>query len=250
MIPSFDPEKLAPMPLVPALRPIVLWGKNRHTAVAALALARKRAGEVFVAADSSSGQQWLGHPIMDSKSVPQDADVLYSWTEICPQLPNPCFPIALDLTNADRLTDELNRLSATDLHNVQAQLQHWSFLREASFIHNFIFYRFNCRIPPTAVIGTGTSLAYGGIGVVIHKDARIGDNVKIGQNVTLGARAGGNGPPAVGNDVFIGPNSVCLGGSIGDGAVIGAGSVVLKPVGAGVVVAGNPARPLRSAREE
>jgi 2,3,4,5-tetrahydropyridine-2-carboxylate N-succinyltransferase/tetrahydrodipicolinate N-acetyltransferase len=47
--------------------------------------------------------------------------------------------------------------------------------------------------------------------------------------------------------VEIGANAVVLGGvSIGNGAVIGAGSVVLHDVPAGAVVAGNPAKPIRS----
>jgi len=47
----------------------------------------------------------------------------------------------------------------------------------------------------------------------------------------------------IGNDVWIGANSVILPGvSIGDGAIVGAGSVVTKSVGCNEIVAGNPAR--------
>ncbi len=50
----------------------------------------------------------------------------------------------------------------------------------------------------------------------------------------------------VGNHVSIGTNSTILGGvQIGDGAIIGAGSVVTKNVPAGQVWAGNPARYFR-----
>ena len=51
-------------------------------------------------------------------------------------------------------------------------------------------------------------------------------------------------PLVIGRDVFIGVNAIVLGGVqlIGDGAVIGAGAVVTKPVPDFEVWAGNPAR--------
>lgn len=53
----------------------------------------------------------------------------------------------------------------------------------------------------------------------------------------------------IGNDVFIGANAVVLPGvRIGDGAIVGAGSVVTKDVPSYTVVAGNPARVLCSTR--
>jgi acetyltransferase-like isoleucine patch superfamily enzyme len=49
-------------------------------------------------------------------------------------------------------------------------------------------------------------------------------------------------PTKIGRDVWIGANAVILGGvSIGDGAVIAAGSIVARDVAAGFIVAGNPA---------
>lgn len=50
----------------------------------------------------------------------------------------------------------------------------------------------------------------------------------------------------VGNDVWIGRSAIVLGGvTIGDGAVVGAGSVVTKSVPPYAIVAGNPARIIR-----
>ena len=47
----------------------------------------------------------------------------------------------------------------------------------------------------------------------------------------------------IGNDVWIGGGAIILPGvTIGDGALIGAGSVVTRNVGANQIVAGNPAR--------
>ena len=54
------------------------------------------------------------------------------------------------------------------------------------------------------------------------------------------------GPVVIGNDVWIGMNSFILSGvTIGDGAVIGACSVVTRNVGPYTIVAGNPAKVIR-----
>jgi acetyltransferase-like isoleucine patch superfamily enzyme len=56
----------------------------------------------------------------------------------------------------------------------------------------------------------------------------------------------GQGIVRVGHDVFVGVNSVILRDvTIGDYAIIGAGSVVTKDVPPQVVVAGNPARVIK-----
>jgi acetyltransferase-like isoleucine patch superfamily enzyme len=53
-------------------------------------------------------------------------------------------------------------------------------------------------------------------------------------------------PVTVGNDVWIGHAVIILGGvNIGDGAIIGAGSVVTKDVEPYSIVGGNPARLIR-----
>ena len=53
-------------------------------------------------------------------------------------------------------------------------------------------------------------------------------------------------PILIGNDVWIGTNVIVLGGTtIGDGAVIGAGSVVTKNVPPYAIVVGSPARVIK-----
>jgi acetyltransferase-like isoleucine patch superfamily enzyme len=56
----------------------------------------------------------------------------------------------------------------------------------------------------------------------------------------------------IGNNVFIGEDAVILpqAGEIGDDAVIGVRAVVTKPVGAGEIWAGNPARKVGSRYDE
>ncbi|MFQ6552916.1 sugar O-acetyltransferase [Aestuariibius insulae] len=87
---------------------------------------------------------------------------------------------------------------------------------------------------------------------------RIGDRTQIGPGTQIltadhprdaATRAAGaemGKPVRIGADVWIGGGALILPDvSIGNGAVIGAGSVVTRDVADGVTVAGNPARPLR-----
>lgn len=43
------------------------------------------------------------------------------------------------------------------------------------------FFIYNSKIPYQAKIGKGTKFGYGGMGVVVHSKAVIGDNCSIGQ---------------------------------------------------------------------
>jgi len=106
----------------------------------------------------------------------------------------------------------------------------------------FIYAAF---IPHTAEIGAGTKLGYGGLGVVIHKDAKVGQDCLISQEVTIGGTGTQLGVPTIGNRVKIGAGAKILGPvSIGDEAVIGANAVVLDDVPSYTVVGGIPARVL------
>lgn len=101
---------------------------------------------------------------------------------------------------------------------------------------------FACDIPRSVRIGKGTVFAHSGLGCVIHSNAKIGENCKIQQNVTIGGR-GKHGTPIIGNNVFIGAGSTIIGGiKIGDNATIGAMTLVLKDVDENETVVGIPAR--------
>lgn len=98
------------------------------------------------------------------------------------------------------------------------------------------------EIHPGAKIGKGLFIDHG-MGVVIGEVAEIGDNLTIYHGVTLGGTGKDKGKrhPTVGNNVIIGCGAKILGPiSIGDGAKIGANSVVLKDVPKGKTAVGIP----------
>lgn len=131
------------------------------------------------------------------------------------------------------------------------KLSRWLYLHHIPLLPKLvtllIFLIYNSKIPYQAMIGSGTRLAYGGIGVVIHQDSRIGCNCTIGQQVTIG---GGNtkypGVPVVKDNVHIYKGAIVFGGiTIGNNVTIGANAVVNKPIPDNAVVAGVPAKILR-----
>ena len=90
------------------------------------------------------------------------------------------------------------------------------------------------------------------VDVFFPEKISVGDNTIIGYNTTILAheyliQEYRLGDVTIGSHVMVGANTTILPGvTIGDGAVIAAGSVVHKDVAAGTFVGGNPLRELKS----
>ncbi|WP_205698498.1 serine O-acetyltransferase [Conexibacter sp. SYSU D00693] len=103
------------------------------------------------------------------------------------------------------------------------------------------------EIHPGARIGRGLFIDHG-MGVVVGETAEVGDDVTLYQGVTLGGTgfATGKRHPTVGDRVVIGSGAKLLGPiEVGDGAKIGAGSVVITDVPPDSTVVGNPGHVVR-----
>lgn len=141
--------------------------------------------------------------------------------------------------------------------------------RKLVFVDNFLWMLYKIwnkflidfilgtEIPAETDIGKGLILAHGGKGVVIHHHAKIGDNVTVYHQVTIGGHGLGNfdeaykeankhkavSAPVIGNNVTIFTGAKIIGPvTIGDGAIIGANAVVIKDVPAKATAVGVPAR--------
>lgn len=115
---------------------------------------------------------------------------------------------------------------------------------------------------PGASITIGDNVGISGATIYARSSITVGDNTNIGGNVKIldndfhpievEARIAddkdkiGTAPIHIGNNCFIGCNSIILKGSfIGDNCVVGAGAVVSGKFEDNSVIAGNPARVIR-----
>jgi maltose O-acetyltransferase len=123
----------------------------------------------------------------------------------------------------------------------------------------FIEPPFQCDYGYNIECGSKTYMNFGCV-ILDCAKVTIGDKCLFGPNVQIYCpghpldpvlRNGFDGPEyaepiSIGNDVWVGGNAIILSGvTIGDGAVVGAGSVVTKNVESMTVVAGNPAKLIR-----
>ncbi|AKA71819.1 2,3,4,5-tetrahydropyridine-2,6-dicarboxylate N-acetyltransferase [Clostridium scatologenes] len=133
-----------------------------------------------------------------------------------------------------------------DVTKIDARIEPGAIIRDKVKIDK------NAVIMMGAVINIGAEI---GEGTMVDMNAVVGARGKLGKGVHLGAGAVVAGvlePPSkspceIEDDVLIGANAVILEGvKIGKGSVVAAGSVVVEDVAAGVVVAGIPAKVIKT----
>ena len=111
-------------------------------------------------------------------------------------------------------------------------------------LSNIVRFLTGIEIHPAAQIGRRFFIDHGMV-VLIGETAVVGDDVTLYKGVTLGGTSLGKGKrhPTLGNNVVVGTNASILGAiTVGDGARIGAGSVVVRDVAPDTTVVGVPAR--------
>jgi serine O-acetyltransferase len=94
----------------------------------------------------------------------------------------------------------------------------------------------------------GPGFYIGHVGTIYIGAQKIGDNVSVTHNVTIGVgySAGKEGSPVIGNNVWIGTGSVITGAiTIGNNVTVSAGTMLSQDIGDGFFVAGNPGRALK-----
>lgn len=135
-------------------------------------------------------------------------------------------------------------LHALWMHRIAHKLWKCGWRLLARLISQYNRFCTQIEIHPGAKIGDHFFIDHGA-GVVIGETAEIGNNVLLYQGVVLGGTSlkKVKRHPTVGDDVVIGAGAILLGPiQIGDGAKVGAGSVVIRDVPPEKTVVGVPAR--------
>jgi len=135
-------------------------------------------------------------------------------------------------------------LHAVWLHRIARFFWKHEVLFVGRFISHINRWLTGIEIHPGAKIGRRCFIDHG-MGVVIGETAEIGDDVLLYQGVVLGGTTleKNKRHPTLGNSIVVGAGAIVLGAiTIGDGARIAAGSVVIHDVPPGATVVGVPGR--------
>jgi maltose O-acetyltransferase len=106
-----------------------------------------------------------------------------------------------------------------------------------------VFFNFNCVVLDCAEVRVGSGTMFGPAVQIYAATHPLGAAER--RKGLEAAR-----PVEIGADVWVGGGALILPGvRVGDGAVIGAGSVVVRDIPAGVLAAGNPCRVIREIKD-
>ncbi len=150
-------------------------------------------------------------------------------------------PACEDLTTPFLFSKGFHALQA---HRVASWLWQQGRRTLAQFFQNQISVTLGVDFHPAARVGCGIMLDHA-TGIVVGETAVIEDDVSILHSVTLGGtgKTSGDRHPKIRRGVLLAAGCKILGNlEVGEGAKVGAGSVVLDDVPPGVTVAGVPAR--------
>ena len=167
--------------------------------------------------------------------------------------------IQSDLYRIFGYNNKKNFVKATIFKSWNVGAHYLIYLRICNYLYinknNFLFKVFNKKlkrlqirygieIQATTKIGKALFIPHFG-GIVIHKNAVIGNNCTILHGVTIGINSFKSITEVaeIGDNVIIGAGAKIIGNiKIGDNVTIGANSVVTKDIPDNAVVAGNPGR--------
>lgn len=119
-------------------------------------------------------------------------------------------------------------------------------IREYKVSHLLWGNKSGLEIPYDVEIGSGVKLDHPFSTILNAK--KIGSFLRIKNNITIGNKNDDeNLRPDIGNNVYIGAGAIVIGKiCVGDNVIIGAGAVVTKDIPNNCVVAGNPAKIIKT----
>lgn len=136
-----------------------------------------------------------------------------------------------------------------DVKSINARIEPGAIIRDAVEIGDKAVIMMGAIINIGAVVGEGTMID---MGAVLGGRAIVGKRCHIGAGAVLAGvvEPASATPVVIEDDVLVGANAVVIEGvRVGTGAVVAAGSVVIKDVPANAVVAGVPARVIKQKDE-
>lgn len=175
-----------------------------------------------------------------------DKIIFGDWDEIRPVLDAHKDYIEDIIIECDR---RLSGLPMEDIKDINARIEPGALIRGSACIGDHAVIMMGAVINIGAVIGKGTMVD---MNAVLGARAVVGNNCHIGAGAVLAGvlEPPSNDPVVIEDDVLIGANAVILEGiHVGKGAVVAAGAVVISDVPEKTVVAGVPAKIIKTVDE-